>query len=254
MSRVYLKKAAEIERIRAAGKVVGRVLQKMQERCQPGVTTAELDVVAWEIISRAGGQASFFNYRVDKRVFPAHICVSVNDEVVHGIPGPRRLKDGDIVGVDVGVFLHGFHADSAATFPVGRVSEVARRLLEATRGALNAGIAAAVPGRRVGNISAAVQRHAESRGYGVVRELVGHGVGRRLHEDPQIPNWGSPGDGEKLRVGMTLAIEPMINAGTHEIVALDDGWSVVTADRSLSAHFEHTVSITPDGADILTLP
>ncbi|MCA1597155.1 MAG: type I methionyl aminopeptidase, partial [Chloroflexi bacterium] len=216
MKGVHLKQHAEIEQMRAAGAVVARVIDRLRSECQPGKTTADLDRVAAAVIKDAGGKASFLNYKVGEKVYPAHICTSINEEVVHGIPGPRLLSEGDIVGVDVGVFLNGFHADSAATIPVGRISAEAARLLEVTEKALWAGIAEAKLGRRVGSISAAIQRYAESRGYHIVRNLVGHGVGRNLHEEPQVPNYGKPGDGIKLEVGMTLAIEPMVNAGTVE--------------------------------------
>lgn len=236
-----------------AGKIVAHVLEELKNACQPGVTTKMLDDLAARIIESAGGRASFYHYRPDKRTYPAHICTSINDEVVHGIPGRRALSEGDLVGVDVGVYLNGFHADSAATFPVGQVTEEARRLLEVTEGALYAGIAQARLGRRIGHISAAIQKYAESNGFFIVKNLVGHGVGRSLHEDPQIPNYGDRNSGDRLQAGMTLAIEPMINAGTEEVRILPDHWTIITEDGSLSAHFEHTIAITRDGPDILTL-
>ena len=248
-----LKKPVEIERMRAAGRVVANVLDSLAEACKPGVTTMDLDKRAASIIAKAGGRASFLHYKVDKAVYPAHICASVNEEVVHGIPGPRVLVDGDIVGVDVGVLLGGFHADSAATLAIGRVSAGTQRLLDVTRGSLKAGIREARAGHRIGSISHAVQRYVEANGFYVVRELVGHGVGRELHEAPPVPNFGDPHSGVKLRVGMTLAIEPMVNVGTSDVVGLQDRWTIITADGGLSAHFEHTVAITEDGADILTL-
>ncbi|MDQ2732779.1 MAG: type I methionyl aminopeptidase [Armatimonadota bacterium] len=239
--------------MRTAGKVVAQVLKALEDAAKPGATTADLDELAAKIIRGAGGRASFLHYEVSEKVYPAHICTSINEEVVHGIPGPRTLRTGDIVGVDVGVFLNGFHADSAATFAVGQVAPDTQRLLDATQGALAAGVSAARAGRRVGHISHAVQRYAESRGFHVVKALVGHGVGRQLHEEPNVPNFGQVTDGEKLQVGMTLAVEPMLSIGTHEVVGLEDDWTIMTADGSLSAHFEHTIAITRDGADILTL-
>lgn len=253
MPYIYLKRRAEIERMRTAGKVVARVLEALQEASKPGATTADLDKLAAHIINEAGGRASFLHYEVSGKVYPAHICTSINAEVVHGIPGGQTLKEGDIVGVDVGVFLNGFHADSAATFAVGRIAPDAQRLLDVTQGALAAGVLAARAGRRVGHISSAVQQYAEARGFHVVQALVGHGVGRELHEDPAVPNFGKVTDGEELRVGMTLAVEPMLSVGTHEVVGLQDEWTIMTADGSLSAHFEHTIAITRDGADILTI-
>ena len=253
MKRVHLKKPSEIEKMRSAGRVVARVLAEVQAISVPGVTTLAMDELAASIIHGAGGQASFFRYRVGDRIFPAHICASVNDEVVHGIPCERELKEGDIVGVDVGVFMDGFHADSAATFAVGNVSPEASRLLKVTREALLAGIGEARAGVRVGRISAAIQRYAESRGYHLAKNLVGHGVGRHLHEDPQVPNYGSAHEGPRMEPGMTLAVEPMVNIGTREVVGLDDEWTIVTADGTLSAHFEHTIAITRQGVDILTL-
>jgi methionyl aminopeptidase len=254
MKAIHIKKPAEIQRMRAAGIVVARVLDAVAEVIAPGVTTGELDELAEQVIDEAGGRASFLKYQVGDRIYPAHICASINEEVVHGIPGPRPLRRGEIVSIDVGVFLDGFHADSAATFPVGPVSAEARRLLEATEAALWAGIEAVRAGRRVGSISLAVQRAAESRGYYLAKNLVGHGVGRNLHEDPAVPNEGKLNSGPQLQAGMTLAIEPMLNVGCAEVVGLDDGWTIITADGSLSAHFEHTVAVTRTGVEVLTLP
>jgi len=214
------------------------------------VTTSELDRLAEEFIRSQGGRPSFKGYRG----FPASICSSVNDQVVHGIPGPRELKDGDIVGIDVGVELEGYHGDAAWTFPVGEVSDEAKRLLQVTREALAMGIAQARPGGRIGDISHAVQSHVEAAGFSVVRELVGHGIGREMHEEPQVPNYGPPGRGPRLMVGQVLAIEPMVNIGGAEVVTGSDGWTIATRDGSLSAHFEHTVAVGATGPVILSDP
>lgn len=247
---IVLKKASEIEKMRAAGRVVARTLRRMAEAIVPGKTTLlELDAIARRVIEEAGGVPSFLGYKG----FPAAACISVNSVVVHGIPDGTILREGDIVGLDIGVFLDGWHADSAWTYPVGTISEAARRLLNVTREALFQGIAKARVGNRTGDIGAAVQRYVESQGYSVVRELTGHALGRQLHEEPSVPNFGKPGKGALLKAGMTLAIEPMVNAGRPEVRTLADQWTVVTADGSLSAHFEHTVAVTRDGPDILTL-
>ena len=245
---IVRKSAAEIERMARAGAVVAETLQLIGEQLRPGTTTADLDRMADEHIRSRGGVPTFKGYRG----YPAAICVSPNEMIVHGIPGPYRLEEGDVVSVDVGVTLEGFVADSAYTFPVGDVSPEAERLLETGQAALAAAIEQARAGNRLSDISYAVQRVTEEAGFAVVRALVGHGVGRTMHEDPQIPNFGPPGRGPILAPGMTLAIEPMINAGSSEIVVLDDRWSIVTEDGSLSAHFEHTVAITEDEPRILT--
>lgn len=239
----------EIEKIRAAAELVATTLRELEGAVRPGVTTAELDGLAERFIRGYGGRPAFLGYRG----FPASICPSVNEEVVHGIPGPRVLREGDIVGIDVGVELDGFYGDAARTFAVGTVSDEARRLMEVTRDALTEGIAQARPGNRVGDISNAVQRHVESHGYSVVRALVGHGIGRDMHEEPAVPNFGAPGRGLRLWSGLVLAIEPMVNAGGHEVVTRPDGWTVATKDGSLSAHFEHTVVVGPDGPEILSV-
>jgi methionyl aminopeptidase len=231
-----------------AGAIVAETLELIGEHLRPGITTAELDRLADEHIRSRGGVPTFKGYRG----YPASICVSPNSTIVHGIPGPYRLEEGDIVSVDVGVTREGFVADSAYTFPVGEISPEAERLLEAGQAALAAGIERARAGNHLSDISHAVQRATEEAGFAVVRALVGHGVGRTMHEDPQIPNFGPPGRGPALVPGMTLAIEPMINAGSSEIVVLEDRWSIVTEDGSLSAHFEHTVAITEDEPRILT--
>jgi methionyl aminopeptidase len=249
--RIQVKTPDEIARIREACRVVCDVLDELTRAAQPGVTTAELDRLASARTHERGASPAFLGYHG----YPASLCVSVNDEVVHGIPSPRRvLREGDLVGLDFGVVKDGFYGDSARTVAVGRVSPEALRLLDVTRGALAAGVAAARPGAHVGDIGAAVQAFVEERGFAVVREFVGHGIGRRLHEPPQIPNYGRRGAGVSLAPGLVVAIEPMVNAGGRHVEVLDDGWTAVTADGSLSAHFEHTVVITENGPEILTLP
>jgi methionyl aminopeptidase len=245
---IYRKSPDEIKIMREAGMIVSDTLERLRAAVRPGVTTAELDAIAEEAITEAGARPSFKGYRG----FPASICSSPNEVIVHGIPGDRTLAEGDVVSLDVGVFWRGFHADSAWTFPVGSVSPEATRLLETAEASLEAAIAQCRPGNRLGDVGAAVERIAAEAGLSVVREYVGHGVGRSLHEDPQIPNYGPPGRRELLRVGMTLAIEPMVNLGSPGTKALDDGWTVVTADGAISAHFEHTVAIVPDGYEVLT--
>ena len=232
-----------------AGAVVVKALELLGEQIRPGVTTAELDRLADEFIRSHGGVPTFKGYRG----YPAAICTSPNDMIVHGIPGPYALAEGDILSVDIGVTLEGFVGDSAYTFPVGEISEEAELLLQAGQAALAAAIEQARPGNHVGDISAAVQRTTEEAGFSVVRQLVGHGVGRAMHEEPQIPNFGQPGRGPLLAEGMTLAIEPMINVGGPDIYMADDGWSILTSDGSLSAHFEHTVAVTAEGPRILTV-
>jgi methionyl aminopeptidase len=216
----------------------------------PGITTKEMDRVAREHIEKAGARPAFLGYRG----YPATLCISVNEEVVHGIPGPRKLREGDIVGLDLGCVVDGFFGDAARTVAVGRVSEEAERLMRVTREALRAGIGLCHPGKRVGDIGHAVQTHAESHGYSVVREFVGHGIGTSLHEEPQVPNYGPPGRRERLVPGMCLAIEPMVNVGRPEVEVLADGWTAVTRDRSLSAHYELTVAVTSFGPWILSEP
>ena len=234
-----------------AGTVVADTLSLLGEHVRPGVTTGELDRIADDFIRSNGGIPTFKGYR-GPYPYPASICTSPNEVVVHGIPNGYVLAEGDVLSVDVGVTLDGFVADSAYTFPVGEIDADAERLLEACRGALNAGIEQARAGGKLTDISHAVQRVTEEAGFSVVRSLVGHGVGRDMHEDPQIPNYGEPGRGPTLASGMTLAIEPMITAGTHEVVVRDDKWTIATADGSLSAHFEHTVAVTDEGPRILT--
>ena len=250
-ARVATRTPAEIAGIRAAGRVVWEVLEALAAAAAPGVSTAELDGLAGERTRALGAAPAFLGYHG----YPACLCISVNDEVIHGIPSHRRiLAAGDLVGLDFGAVLDGWYADSARTIAVGAASEEAGRLMAVTRAALARGIAAARPDARTGDIGAAVQRHVEAAGFSVVREFVGHGVGRRLHEPPQLPNYGTPGTGVRLRPGMVLAIEPMVNAGGPGVETLDDGWTAVTADGRLSAHFEHTVAVTENGPEILTLP
>ncbi len=249
--RIELKSRDEIERIREASGIVHDVLAELARAVAPGVTTAELDRLAEARTRERGAIPAFKGYQG----YPASLCISVNEEVVHGIPSPRRtLRQGDIVGLDFGVVYRGFFGDSARSVPVGTVSAEAQRLLEATRQALERAIAAAVAGARLGDVGAAVQTLVESRGFSVVRDFVGHGIGRRLHEPPQVPNFGVAGTGPRLRPGMVLALEPMVNAGGPDVVTLEDGWTAVTADGSLSAHFEHTVAVTENGPEILSLP
>jgi methionyl aminopeptidase len=248
---VALRSPDELARIRAACRVVHEVLEELARAVAPGVSTADLDRLAADATRARGAAPAFLGYHG----YPASLCVSVNDEVVHGIPSGRRvLREGDLVGLDFGAVKDGFFGDAARTVPVGVVSAAAAGLVAAARDALAAGIAAARPGGRVGDIGAAVQALVEARGFSVVREFVGHGIGRRLHEPPHVPNFGRAGTGELLRPGMVLAIEPMVNAGGPEVEVMDDGWTAVTADGGLSAHFEHTVAVTENGPEILTLP
>jgi methionyl aminopeptidase len=247
---IIRKSKAEIEAMGRAGGVVAETLRRLGERIRPGVTTSELDRAAEEYIRSQGGVPTFKGYRG----FPAAICVSPNSMVVHGIPGEYRLDEGDVLSVDVGVTLDGFVADSAYTFAVGAIEEDAKRLLEVCQAALAAGIAEAKAGNHVQDISHAVQRTTEEAGFSVVRSLVGHGIGRSMHEEPQVPNFGEPGRGPVLAPGMTLAIEPMINAGGPDVWVADDRWSISTDDGSLSAHFEHTVAVTDNGPLVLTKP
>jgi methionyl aminopeptidase len=245
---IIRKSAGEVEQMARAGAVVAETLDLMREHIRPGVTTAELDALAEELIRSRGGEPTFKGYRG----YPASICASPNSMVVHGIPGPYELREGDVLSVDVGVTLDGFVGDSAWTFPVGEIGPGAEQLLEVCEAALYAAIEQARPGNRLSDISHAVQSTTEGAGYSVIRTLVGHGVGRAMHEDPQIPNFGPPGRGPLLQEGMTLAIEPMITAGGPDVILHDDDWSISAADDSLAAHFEHTVAITADGPRILT--
>jgi len=246
---IVLKSPQEIALMRQAGRIVAEVLELMRAMARPGVSTAELDRAAAERMALRGGRSSFRGYRG----YPAYICTMINHELVHGIPSnQRRLKEGDILSLDVGVIYKGFVGDAGTTVPVGEVSPVARQLLEATEGSLYAGIAQARPGHRIGDISVAVQKYVEARGFSVIREYTGHGVGRDMHEEPQVPNFGRAGRGLALKPGMTFAIEPMVAQGDWHTRVLDDGWMVITADRSLSAYFEHTVAVTDGEPEILT--
>ena len=247
---IELKSEREIRIIRENGRIVALTLSYLKEKIKSGIKTIELDKLAEEFIVKKNAIPAFKGYRG----YAGNICTSINNEVVHGIPGERALKEGEIVSVDIGVLKNGFYADGAWTFPVGEISNQAKRLLEVTLESLEAGISQSIAGNRLGDISYAVQSVAERNGFSVVRDLTGHGIGRQMHEDPPVPNFGSPGTGLLLKEGMILAIEPMVNAGGYEIKTLEDNWTVVTLDGSLSAHFEHTVAITQNGAEILTLP
>jgi len=245
---IVLKSPAELAVMRRACQVAAAALAAVVEAVRPGATTRELDRIAEDRIRTLGGVPSFLGYRG----FPASLCVSVNDEVVHGIPGRRRLREGEIVSLDLGAIVEGFHGDLAVTVPVGSISEDLRRLLQVTAASLEEGIRAVRPGGRLGDVSAAIQRYVERHGFSVVRDFAGHGVGRRLHEEPQVPNFGRPGNGVVLQPGMTLAIEPMVNAGASDVTVDPDGWTVRTRDHEPSAHFEHTVAVTETGANVLT--
>ncbi|MDU4961525.1 MAG: type I methionyl aminopeptidase [Sporomusaceae bacterium] len=245
---IILKSEREINYMRDAGRIVAETLQEVKKAVCPSITTLELDHVAEDYIKSCGAVPTFKGYHG----FPGNICASVNEQVVHGIPGVKKLKNGDTVSIDIGAVINGYHGDAALTVPVGEIDAEVQKLLDVTEESLHKGIEQAIAGNRLSDISHAVQTHAEKHGYGVVRDYVGHGIGRNMHEDPQIPNYGIPGHGPRLKTGMTLAIEPMINMGTHLVKVLDDGWTVVTADGKPSAHFEHSVAITPDGPEILT--
>ena len=245
---ITIKNATEIGWMREAGRVVSLVHARLQEAIVPGVRVSELDEIAAETIEEAGAIASFYGHHG----FPGHICASVNEQIVHGIPDKRILREGDIISVDVGAIVHGWHGDSAWTYPVGRISDDAQRLLDDTEAVLYAAIAAARAGQRLGSVGHAVERYAQARGYGVIREYGGHGIGRQMHEDPHVPNHGDPHRGALLRPGLTLAIEPMLTNGGEGTRVLADGWTVVTDDGSLAAHFEHTVVVTPNGGAVLT--
>ncbi|MBA7676770.1 Methionine aminopeptidase 1 [subsurface metagenome] len=246
---IIIKSDREIAVMRQAGRIVATILGILSKQVRPGMKTKELDIIAGRESERLGAKPSFKGYRG----FPANLCVSVNDELVHGIPGERVLNEGDIVSLDFGAIFNGFQGDAAVTIGVGEISPQARQLLETTKAALKAGIAAAYPGARLGDISAAIQNCAESRGYSVVREYTGHGIGREMHEEPQIPNFGQPGTGPVLKRGMTLALEPMVNIGDWHTRLGGNQWTVFTADGSLSAHFEHTIAITDAEPEVLTI-
>ncbi len=250
---IVLKGPEEIEIMRAANVIVAEVLAELRAAVRPGVTPADLDRIAEELTRKRGAIPAFKGYSVAGRVYPASLCASINDEVVHGIPSESRpLREGDIIGLDYGVIYRGYYGDSAVTVPVGAVSAEAQELMRTTREALEAGIEAARPGRRLGDVSSAIQTHAESRHFSVVRDFVGHGIGKRLHEDPQVPNFGQPDRGIRLREGMVLAIEPMLNAGGPEVELKEDGWTAITSDGSLSAHFEHSIAIVEGGPYVLS--
>lgn len=246
---IVLKTSRELELMRVACRISAEALQVAGEAVKPGISTWEIDKIAYDYIKKQGAEPNFLNLYG----FPATACISINDEVIHGIPSKKRiLKEGDIVSIDLGAKIGGYNGDNAATFAVGQISSEAQRLCDTTRESLYKGIEAAVPGGRIGDIGSAVQEYCESRGYGVVREYTGHGVGTSLHEDPEVPNFGTAGRGIRLLPGMTIAIEPMINQGTHRINQMSDGWTIKTADGKLSAHFEHTIAITDNGPVILT--
>jgi methionyl aminopeptidase len=249
---IEIKSRSEVESMRRASGVVAEILVELVEMVRPGLTTAALDAAAEARIARLGAKPAFKNYRVGDSIFPAVLCTSVNEEIVHGIPSGRTLAEGDIIGLDFGVIYEGYYADSAVTVPVGRIDPRSERLIATTRRCLDAAIEQLRPGRRIGDVGAVVQAIAEAEGYGVVRDFVGHGIGRALHEDPQVPNFGIAGRGRSLKPGMVLAVEPMINEGTPAVRVLSDGWTAVTADGKRSAHFEHTVAITEDGPWVLT--
>ena len=246
---IICKSPAEIERLRRSGRMARGLLEELQERVQPGVSTIELEKYIERRITQLGARPAFKGYRG----YPCCLCASVNSEVIHGIPSERSLEKGDILSLDLGVVLEGYYGDSAITVPVGEIPESTQRLLRVTQEALQLAIDKARLGNRLGDISAAVQRHVEDNGYSVVREFVGHGIGRQLHEEPQIPNFGKPGHGPVLKQGMVLALEPMVNAGGPAVRLLADNWTAVTADGTLSAHFEHMVAITGNGPDVLTM-
>lgn len=246
---VIVKSQAEIRKIGAACRIVAEILAGLKSSVTAGMSTTDMETYVDDEIRKSGAVSAFRGYRG----YPSSICVSVNEQVIHGIPSKAmRVRAGDIVGVDLGVLLDGYYGDAALTIAVGEVRPEARRLMQVTEKALMLGIEKAVAGNRIGDISSAVQRHVEDNGFSVVRAFVGHGIGRSLHEDPQVPNYGRPGQGLRLKEGMTLAIEPMVNAGGHDVKVLADGWTAVTVDGSLSAHFEHTIAITKHGPEILT--
>jgi len=245
---IIIKTGPELELIRKSGEVLKETFSVLEEMIEPGVTTAELDAAAEDFIRSRGGIPAFKGYQG----YPATICASINEQVVHGIPGPRALEEGDIVGIDMGVILEEFYSDATRTYPAGEISEDAARLIRVTSESLDHGIEQVKAGNHLSDISHAIQKHAESHGYSVVRALVGHGIGRRMHEEPQIPNFGPPGKGLELKAGMVLAIEPMVNIGTHDVLTLEDKWTFVTVDGKLSCHFEDTVAVTENGPRIMT--
>lgn len=246
---IVLKSSREIELMRRGGRILADVMDRLRATVKAGMSTQEIDEDVEAFITARGARPAFKGYRG----FPATVCISINDEVVHGIPSPaRRLKEGDIVGLDLGCIVDGYYADCAFTLAIGEIPPEVQKLLDVTRESLELAIRQCWPGRRLSDVSHAVQRHVEAHGFGVVRAFVGHGIGRALHEEPQIPNFGEPGHGPRLRSGMVLAIEPMVTMGSWEVRILDDGWTAVTRDGSLAAHFEHTVAVTDEGPDVLT--
>jgi methionyl aminopeptidase len=245
---IICKSAAEIEKLRRSGRLVREILEEMREQVKPGVTTMDLEKFVQRRLTKADAKPAFKGYRG----YPCCLCASVNEQIVHGIPSSRRLNEGDIISLDLGVIIDGYYGDSAMTVPVGAISESLQRLLRVTEESLQLAIDKACVGNRLGDISSAVEQHVASSGFSVVREFVGHGIGRQLHEEPQIPNYGQPGYGPSLKEGMVLAIEPMVNAGSPGLKILDDQWTAVTADGAHSAHFEHMIAVTPDGPDVLT--
>jgi methionyl aminopeptidase len=252
---VTIKRPEEVARMRHAGAILVDVLGVLAAELRPGVSTIELDEIAERMIRDAGAIPSFLGYGGSRGTipFPGSICVSINEEVVHGIPsGERRIRVGDVVALDIGCIWQGWHADTARTFVIGQPSKRVARLIDATRRGMEAGIAAAVPGSRLGDVGAAIEAVAHEGGYGIVRPFVGHGIGTAMHEDPQVPNYGRPGTGMRIEAGMCFAIEPMFNLGGDDVALLDDGWTVVTADGSISAHFEDTIAVTPSGPEVLT--
>jgi methionyl aminopeptidase len=249
---ITLKSVREIEVMRRANVIVAEILQQLKEKAAPGVTTLEMDALAEELTYKKKAAPAFKGYKMAGRVYPKSLCVSVNEEIVHGIPSGRVLKDGDIVGIDFGVIYEGFYGDSAVTVGIGKISEDARRLVQVTEQALYRGIEHLRDGKRLGDLSAAIQQTVEGAGFSVVRAFVGHGIGKHLHEDPPVPNYGEPERGLRLKEGMVLAIEPMVNAGSWDVKMKEDGWTAVTGDGSLSAHFEHSVAITENGPYILS--
>jgi methionyl aminopeptidase len=246
--RIILKSPQEIEKMRRSNRIVAEILEEMKLAAKPGVTTGELDKLAQALLAKRKARSAFKGYNG----YPAALCTSVNEEVIHGIPSERILREGDILSLDFGVIYDDYYGDAALTLPIGRISAEAERLLRVTEEALYLGIDRARPENRLLDISAAIQRHVESHGFSVVRDFVGHGIGKHLHEKPQVPNFGDAGRGVRLKPGMTLAIEPMINAGSYEVIILGDGWTAVTKDKSLSAHFEHSVAVTENGPYILS--
>jgi methionyl aminopeptidase len=245
---IYLKSERELNYMKDAGRIVAEVHQELAKATKPGVTTQQLDEIAEDIIRKKGAEPAFKGYRG----FPASICTSINEEVVHGIPGLKKLKNGDIVSIDVGTVINGYYGDGARTNPVGEVDNEIKRLLEVTEKSLEKGIEKAIANNRISDISHAIQKYVEENGFSVVRDYVGHGIGKNMHEEPQVPNFGKPGHGPRLHPGVTLAIEPMVNMGTYEVETLEDDWTVVTKDRKPSAHFEHTIAVTEKGPQILT--